>query len=304
MTFFGAGIVFVFVIGADDSLATTFGSTLGAGITFGAGTFTSRVANPLGFGSVFRLVFFSSSSSPASSVLSNFTASRFASRVPAGSSPRGDASPSTLAFASFIDTALNLALFRLFDAVATPPSSNNPIPNAASLPRFVPRTTALGLVTKNDTDDVTVVSFGADMLLRVKRETMASVHFLHRHSSSAAFVPGRCSRVIRKCNPSVVCSPLVGSFQSSRLARVQPRHHARTNSRGRARDVATHLSHRRALDRRRRRRPAATGCDDRALGEKPSVFEHDPYASLTVHDSRNIERKVCSSSKSDAKTHP
>jgi len=186
MTFFGAGIVFVFVIGADDSLATTFGSTLGAGITFGAGTFTSRVANPLGFGSVFRLVFIFSSSSPASSVLSNFTASRFASRVPAGSSPRGDASPSTLAFASFIDTALNLALFRLFDAVDTPPSSNNPIPNAASLPRFVPRTTALGLVTKNDTDDVTVVSFGADMLLRVKRETMASVHFLHRHSSSAA----------------------------------------------------------------------------------------------------------------------
>ena len=196
MTFFGAGIVFVFVIGADDSLATTFGSTLGAGITFGAGTFTSRVTNPLGFGSVFRLVIFSSSSS-ASSVLSNFTASRFASRVPAGSSPRGDASPSTLAFASFIDTALNLALFRLFDAVATPPSSNNPIPNAASLPRFVPRTTALGLVTKNDTDDVTVVSFGADMLLRVKRETMASVHFLHRHSSSAAFVPGRRLRVIR-----------------------------------------------------------------------------------------------------------
>ena len=33
MTFFGAGIVFVFVFCADDSLATTFGSTFGAGIT-------------------------------------------------------------------------------------------------------------------------------------------------------------------------------------------------------------------------------------------------------------------------------
>ena len=167
MTFFGAGIVFVFVLCADDSLATTFGSTFGAGITFGPGTFTKRVANPRGFGSVFRLVFFFSSSSSSTLSFSVFSASsRFGSRVPAGSSPRVDASPSTFALASFIDTALNLALFRLFDAAIPPlssPPSNNPIPNAASLPRFVPRTTALGLVTKNDTDVIIVVS-SADIL--------------------------------------------------------------------------------------------------------------------------------------------
>jgi hypothetical protein len=172
MTFFGAGIVFVFVLCADDSLATTFGSTFGAGITFGAGTFTKRVANPRGFGSVFRLVFFSSSSSLSSSGFS--ASSRFGSRVPAGSSPRvRRASPSTVVLASFIDTALNLALLRLFDAVAIPPlsssPSNNPTPNAASLPRFVPRTTALGLVTKNDTDVVIVVVSFAD-ILRVKEK--------------------------------------------------------------------------------------------------------------------------------------
>lgn len=182
MTFFGAGIVFVLNFCAGDSLATTFGSTFGAGITFGAGTFTKRVANPRGFGSVFRLVFFFSSP-PSSLSFSVFSASsRFGSRDPAGSSPRVDASPSTLVLASFIDTALNLALFRLFDAAIPPlssPPSNNPIPNAASLPRFVPRTTALGLVTKNDTDVVIVVVVSFADILRVGNKTMVSVRALH-----------------------------------------------------------------------------------------------------------------------------
>ena len=196
MTFFGAGIVFVFVfvfvLCADDSLATTFG----AGITFGAGTFTKRVANPRGFGSVFRLVFFSSSSSLSSSGFS--ASSRFGSRVPAGSSPRvRRASPSTVVLASFIDTALNLALLRLFDAVAIPPlsssPSNNPTPNAASLPRFVPRTTALGLVTKNDTDVVIVVVSFAD-ILRVKKSNSVSAVTLHRRRRH----PSRSRGVVRE----------------------------------------------------------------------------------------------------------